>query len=126
VYGFDAVTIGWELSGAVVPAELMEGMRLVGSAMQSAPAEVIADELVRLRLMTKSGVIPAGYAEAMLTILTEEIAGYPEDIIVDACRRWARRETFWPSLAELRAELDRVANRRRLLRDALRRGGRNA
>jgi len=40
-------------------------------------------------------------------------------VVIDACRYWARAETWFPSWAELKDQLDARVKRRRRLRDAV-------
>jgi hypothetical protein len=44
---------------------------------------------------------------------------YPADVAVEAIQRWQDREKWWPSWAELKGECDRLANWRRVTREAL-------
>ena len=59
--------------------------------------------------------------EAAFTFYAEELEdqGYPADIVSSACRRWARRETFWPALAELTGLCDQLVRDRRMLHGRL-------
>jgi hypothetical protein len=118
-YGFDPVTESFELERPVEAADLMQAIALVGQALQPAPGEVISNELVRLRVLTASRGHDLALERAMFNVYLEELGEYPADVVVDACRAWGRREKFWPSGAELRAECDRRVLRRKRLRDAL-------
>lgn len=53
--------------------------------------------------------------DASLTIMAEELAGYSEPVVRQACREWARTQVWWPSLSELRRECEEQA---RLEQDA--------
>lgn len=117
-YGFNPVTDSFEIERSVEPADLMAAIALVGETLKPAPSRVISDELARLRMATVSRD-QAPSIEIMLDVYADELAEYPVDIVVDGCRSWSRREKFWPSVAELREQMDRLVLRRRRLRDAL-------
>jgi hypothetical protein len=120
-YGFDPMTESFELEAPVDAEELVRARGLVAETLKPAERPLIADELAKLRLRTKSSD-PPEFLNAQLNLYADDLAEYPADVVVDALRSWGRRETFWPSAAELIGECDRRVLRRKRLRDALSRG----
>ncbi len=55
-----------------------------------------------------------------LAIYADELANYPQDVVIDALRCWAESEQWWPAWAPLKALLDDRVKKRRALRQALR------
>jgi hypothetical protein len=120
VYGFDTELVGYAtMSGERPSADLMDARQLVGRYLVSAPEARIKAELARLRVSTKARPEGEDDLAMMFQVFAEECAEYPADVMVWALRGWARREIFYPSLAELRDLLQRGARRRRSLMEAL-------
>ncbi len=63
-----------------------------------------------------------GSETLVLATFIDRCQQYPEDAVATACREWADTEKFWPSLAELVAQLNLLTMRRRALLVALERG----
>lgn len=84
-----------------------------------APKEKNVFEIGRMRVMTKSRAEDEETTEFILRCFAEDVAAYPADVMRAACRRWCARETFFPSWAELKADLDRLARKRYRLRAAV-------
>jgi hypothetical protein len=119
-YGYDCETIGYELSlHLATQAEIETARMLVERCMEPAADQVIKGELARLRASTKSREIDDDLV-LVFQVMAEECASYPADVVVWALRGWARAETFYPSLAEIRDRLQRGARRRQSLLSGLR------
>lgn len=118
-YGWDASLVRYEVPASSSPA-WWQAREIVAAAIMPADVQTIRLELARLRVSTKARDMPTGDLAMTLQVLAEECAEWPPDIVRAACRRWARREVWFPSLAELRDELQRVGRRRRLLAKAFR------
>ena len=91
------------LDAALVPAE---------------PAAVLK-MLARLKISTSSRNRDGDDAKLERRVFADELRHYPLDVVDEACRRWARREQWWPSIAEIVGECDRLVNWRRVTREAL-------
>lgn len=102
-----------ERQGAFVALEVLM------PAMEPATADMVKRELVRLRMSCVPHNEAEDEAATRLQILGEECRNWPPDILRGALRGWARREKFFPTLAELRAELQRHSRCRRTLVAAL-------
>lgn len=50
--------------------------------------------------------------------MTDELAKYPLDLVATSLRTWARKENFWPSLAEILAPIKREMAWRKSLETA--------
>lgn len=121
VYGFDSEFCGYEI-GTVSAEDLQAGQALVRAAIQRCDRQTVASELTRMRALTKARQLTDDDAAVTVAAYAEELSQYPADIVRAACRSWTRREPWWPSWAELKAELDRLARRRKALFAALRPG----
>jgi len=119
VYGWSGELVRYEVPATSSP-DWWQAREIVGAALVPADVQTIRVELARLRVSTKARDIPDGDLAMTLQVLAEECAEWPPDIVRAALRRWARREVWFPSLAELRDELQRVGRRRRLLALAFR------
>lgn len=54
----------------------------------------------------------------MIAAMTDELAGFPGDLVIAQLRHWAATETFWPGLADIRAPVAREARWRDSLKKA--------
>ena len=120
MYGYDFEVIGYQRVDAEVPAEdLVKAKGIVGECLKGARGDLIKAELARLRVSTKSRAELDDDLAMGFQVLAEECANYPPDVVVWALRGWARSETFYPSLAEIRDRLQRGVRRRRSLLAAI-------
>ncbi len=102
---------GWEM--------VAEGLAILDAALVPAERGTVRNELARLKIATKSRAQDGNDMTFEQAVYLDELSSYPVDVVVEACRKWARRETFWPSVSEAVAECDRLVNWRRVTRDAL-------
>lgn len=117
-FGFDGIDHRYEVTGA--DSEVVRtALAIVELALAPAGNAVAVKELTRLGMMTKARAEDVGTLEARLVVFAEELATYPEDVVIDACRYWGRAEKFFPSWSELKDLLDRRVKRRQRMRDAL-------
>lgn len=119
VYGFDTRFVGYQLFGRADMAELEAGCELVERYLMPAPVATIKTELARLRASTKARLEADGDLSMTFQVLAEECAEYPADVMAWVLRSWAKREVFFPSLAELRDRLQQATKARRSLLGAL-------
>lgn len=121
-YGYDFEIVGYSLDASLVAEDdRQEGERLLGYAMAPASVQVIQEALARLRAGTKARSEAVGDLAMTMQVLAEECAEYPPDVVRSACRRWMRRERWFPSVAELRDEMQRLARHREMIERAIRR-----
>jgi len=123
VYGFDSEFTGYALAAQVMAPDREVAIARVEAALTPAQPTMVRMELARLRASTKARVQPGDDLTMILQVLAEECQDYPPDVVRYALRQWAKREVFFPALAELRDELQRHCKRRRALLEALRRHG---
>lgn len=126
-YGYDLVFKGYEIGRDATIDDLLQARDLVEQAsIPSGDAETIA-ELTRLRMLVKVRAEEEGSLAALMAVMAEEIdaIGYPPDVMRGAMRAWSRREKWWPSWAELKAELDREFRKRKSLANAITKAIRN-
>lgn len=121
-YGYDFEVVAYTIGAELMPRDQMLAVRIVEGACAPANPKVIASEVARLRASTKARSEANDDLAMTFQVLVEECEEYPADVVVWALRSWARREIFFPSLAELRDELQRKSRRRLRLLDALRYG----
>jgi hypothetical protein len=122
VHGFDYQITGYSLAEPLPsPADIDTARQLVEAAMQPAPAKSVAAELARLAAVTKSRADPEDDQTLRFAAFREELAEFPRDVITTALRKIARRETFFPSLAEIRDQCQREFSHRKHLAAVLRR-----
>jgi len=119
VYGYDSEVTGYRMQSPVATASFQGARDLVTVALQGAPPQLIVRELARLRMLTKSRAGDESDREASYVALAEELVEFPPDVVKAALRRIARRETFFPALAELREECQRLVRNRLLIASAL-------
>lgn len=122
VHGFDYQITGYWLTEPLPsPAELDQARALVAAAMQPAPARSVAAELARLAAVTKSRAETEDDQTLRFAAFRDELAEFPQDVISSALRKIARRETFFPSLAEIRDQCQREFSNRKHLAAVLQR-----
>lgn len=127
--GFDAI-IGCEIYEAVLRrlrpgqmAYVQQHLPAVKKAYQAAsrPAgyEVALAHVTRLHMAMRHQRKHGEDSEVMIELMAEDIEEFPADVIGEACKRWRRRESWFPASAELRAECQRLAGRRHHVARAL-------
>lgn len=75
--------------------------------------------ITRMLHATKSRPQDGMDLRSMIAILVEELAEFPPDVLATVCRKWARREKWWPSLSDLLADCQRATRWRKSLLKAL-------
>jgi hypothetical protein len=60
--------------------------------------------------------------QMLLGIFADELQHFPEDVVVSAFRKFAKREKFWPSLAEILDDCQRLSRWRYSLKAILTEG----
>lgn len=109
----------YEIVGDIAEPHRQAALQAIREAMKSAPPEEIDQELVRLRLSTKSREETTDDLAMTYEIYAELCAEYPAEAVRDGLRCLAREETFWPALAEVKFELDAQSAALREIREVL-------
>ena len=78
----------------------------------------LVQEIGRCLMLTKSRPRDADDQALMLGALADELAAFPGDVVATELRAWARRETWWPTLAEIAERCRRATRARNGLRRA--------
>jgi hypothetical protein len=120
VLGFDFEITGYSWREPLPPDDDLDAAQeLVAAAMVPAPAKTVMAELLRLAAVTKSRAESEDDQTFRFAALRDELAEFPQDVVRTALRKIGRRETFFPSLAELREQCHREFRHRRLLASTL-------
>jgi hypothetical protein len=120
-WGYDSKFVGYDL-GRADPSDVRDGLAVVEIALRPCPPAIVEQELMRLKILTKSQALDAKEVAFQTALYTQQLGAYPEDVVVDALRCWCDRDKWWPAWAELQELIDARMLRRTALRDALRRG----
>jgi hypothetical protein len=96
-----------------LPAELKP---LVDRINQPAGPKMVNGAAARCLSVTKSRATDGMDLRMMLAVFADELAQFPEDVVATAFRKWAQREKWWPSLAEIRDQCQRLNRVRASLR----------
>jgi len=90
----------------------------IGFFTKPAAPAFAAMEVTRLRTLTTKRKEGEFDLELSITAISEELSVYPEDIVQTVCRDWARKNRFFPVLAELIAECEKFMVLRRAIAKA--------
>lgn len=84
----------------------------------NAPAgpKMVNGAAARCLAVTKSRATDGTDLRMMLAVFADELAEFPEDVVATAFRKWARREKWWPSLAEILDQCQRLSRVRASLK----------
>ncbi len=118
--GYDFEITGYSWREPLPPdAELDAARDLVTAGMVRTPTKIVMAELLRLAAVTKSRAESEEDQAFRFAAFRDELAEFPEDVVRTALRKIGRRETFFPSLAELRDQCQREFRHRKLLASAM-------
>lgn len=101
------------------PSNLKELYRAVESVCMPCPRDDIAKELYGMSLGMARRKDQDLDFKMMLAVYAGDLAEYPRDVIVDACREVRRESRFFPTIADLRDECESRFEFRRALRREL-------
>lgn len=115
--GWDGEFTHYELRGLdpIPPEDVPDAIAVVNRALVPCESDLARQELVRLRVSTRSRDVDETELTLMLQVYGELCCEYPPDAVVSALRYVGRTEKFWPALSELKRELDRRVRKRRAL-----------
>lgn len=97
-------------------ARLEEAKALIATACQPIDRGTLVEELSKTVAACAGRTRERFEWKAYVTVVGEELAEFPADVVRAALRRIRRRETWLPSLAEVIDECQRLARRRRALK----------
>lgn len=90
--------------------ELSEATASVVAALRPCSSATLRRELARLRVVTASRTSGQDSLDLTMAAYAEELAAYPDDVVVAVCRK---RYRFWPALQELLDAADELVAPRR-------------
>ncbi len=99
--------------------DIAAALALVEAMLKPSSPAVVKRELAWLRATTISREVAPEDWRLRLPAYAEELMRYPEEIMVAAVRHCGRTNRYWPALADLISECDRLSQKRRSLRMAL-------
>jgi hypothetical protein len=120
-YGYETKFVGYSLRSIPDQVDLTTAITIVEATLRPCPDAVVKKELLRLKLTTKSRTQSEDELVFQVAVYADELARYPEDVVVDALRYWGSRQKWWPAWAEMKSLLDDRCERRFALAAALRR-----
>lgn len=117
-FGFDFEIVGYKFAGAP-KVDVERAIEMLELADQPCPTELATKAMAELSLRTKSR--SQGQLDLTLTIrsFVDELAAYPSDVVIDACKSWSAMSKWFPSWCELKDLLDYRVKKRRAYLDAL-------
>lgn len=110
-YGFDFELIGYRVKGSVSSEIMAEAQLLIEQVSKPATRPQLANALTKLAAATASRKRDLDL-EAFMEVAIEDLAEFPVDVVEEALCGIRRRETFLPSVAELRDECRWIGRRR--------------
>ena len=117
-YGYTPVVVGYDLP-TMTRDQAGAALALVIGTMEPASNQEIGKALAMLKSVTARRNEADADSEFAADVFLEELERYPRDVALDAMRRWRRREKWFPTLAEIIAECDKLNRPRKALRFAL-------
>lgn len=115
----DFEVTGYRLTGPIPAQKLAVLTAWTERMTEPCGREAISREALRCLSLTKSRERDAADLQLFAAALADELAEFPIDVATTAFRKWARREKWWPSLAEIREPCLREMRWRRSLKIAL-------
>ena len=94
-----------------------QALEILRAVNECAGRHVTLTEIARLKMLTKGRAETEADLKGQAVAMAQELEAYPPDVVRDAARSWARREKWFPALAEM-IELCEAGVRKR--RDLLR------
>jgi len=98
--------------------KLPEVAAIIEGAFKAAPPDRIANELYKLRMLTRGREQrDAADQEAENVIWLEQLRCFPGDIVIDVLRTWPQRKDgqWWPTWHDVQDELTKRCDRRKAL-----------
>lgn len=119
-YGYDFEVVGYQLAPGAPDDDLAVAREMVDHCLQPGSESAIKSALALLRVSTKSRAEVEDDLALGQQVFADELAKYPADVAWSAVLKLARREKFYPSLSELRDQLQREGKMRQALAKTLR------
>lgn len=119
-YGWDVKLIGYDFDGRAPIEDISTALAMLESINARADIRLVDEELAKLRIKTARKAESDDDMALTLLAYSEELAEFPPDVVIDACRSWARQNKWFPTCMELREMCQHRVKKRRMMLDALR------
>ena len=106
---------GFEPTGQMTDDLAAEMAQIAEALNRPSEPEHVATEVTRCLTATRAREHADIDLRALIGLLTDELTQFPADIVATTCRKWARQEKWWPTLAELRDQCQRATKWRKSL-----------
>ena len=84
----------------VEASELPDALAKFAQLLEPAQSDAARELLSRLAINCRLEEMPEKMWRIHLDDYVADLSDVPEDLIAEACRRWRRREKFWPTISE--------------------------
>ena len=118
----DLTIQGYTVENASEPDRLM-AMDQLAEMMRPCGIDVATKCITALRLRTVSKNEAASDQALTVAIYAEDLADYPRDVAIEACRRMARMSRWFPAWADLYEQCELLMRDRRMILAELERIG---
>lgn len=108
--------VGFELLRPLVASEAETVVAWLDELDRPASHPELVQEITRCLLLTRAAKQDQQDQALRLAALAQELKAFPADVVIAAMRQWARREKWWPTLADLRDACQHAMRVRRSLR----------
>ena len=88
-------------------------------ALKSARPGVVKKAIARVAISTRSRAEDGDDIRFRIEVYTDELARFPEDVVLEACQRWARSEKWFPAVSEITERCENLVRYRRVTRDTM-------
>jgi len=119
-YGYETAFDRFEITGCPPLDDVLSAISMVEQTLAPCGPILTERELLRLKFKTKARGLSDEEVAFQVQIYTQDLAEYPEDIVVSVLREHSDRDPWWPAWAELKPSLDERVKRRASLLEALR------
>ncbi len=108
--------VGFDLVRPLVASEPETVLAWLDEIDRPAAHAELVQEITRCLMLTRAARQDRQDQTLRLAALTQELKAFPGDVVIAALRQWARKERWWPTLAELRDDCRQAMRVRRSLR----------
>lgn len=115
-YDDDHRPLGFDATRPLDPIDAAEVLGWLDAIDRRPSRPELVQEVTRCLAVTVAREREQADLKAMLAVMAEELAEFPQDVLRAELRAWARREKWWPTLSELRDRCQRAMRVRKSLR----------
>ena len=107
------------ISGDLSQKDVSDAVAVLEKANMPCGHETALKAVTALRLRTTAKPEHSNDIAAMVALYVDDMADYPEDVVIEACRSLARSNKWFPAWAELYEALEWRVRKRRLMLKAM-------